>query len=462
MAVRSENSTNPKSTAPVKMSNAEIAKQLLANADAATSNYQKYLSTNGFGYNANTMATNRAGERDSSPVALQKAPVTPTSTSTTGAVGRGEYTASKQDLANIKAQNISTTPAPAPVASTQTIATKPTPIAKPTPIVKPTPTPKPIIIPAAQLTGSGDGSGDSNLNAPTTNLSILKSLLKGQGLPSTLIDSSASFLQKLLNDRLDYDNAISVFLDSKDYTFKDGTKVTSPFYTAYGYLNEGIINPKTSGELYGLVEGIKGVKEKYNLSDKYTNPESLKLYVKNNIRVTDLDERANMARLKAISADPSYTSALTKLGFISSPEDLTDFFLDPKIGQEVLMQNRNTGAFAAEAIRRANKGIAFNKEAMTKISANLTAQGLSEGQISATASEGYENIGQTLLPMTGLSNVYEGAGAASEATIQRELESEQFLGTASERRKKLKELGTRSFQGSAGRMNTKTSTSGLY
>lgn len=459
MAVRSENS-NPNYVAPVKMSNAEIAKQLLANADAATSNYQKYLSTNGFAYNADTMATNRAGERDSSPVALQQAPVTPTSTSTTGAVGRGEYTASKQDVADIKAQNISTTPAPAPVISTQTTATKSTL----TPIVTPTPTPKPkpIIIPAAQPTGSGDGSGDSNLNAPTTSLSILKSLLKGQGFPSTLIDSSASFLQRLLNDRLDYDNAISVFLDSKDYTFKDGTKVTSPFYTAYGYLNEGITNPKTSGELYGLVEGIKGVREKYNLSDKYTNPESLKLYVKNNIRVTDLDERANMARLKAISADPSYTSALTKLGFISSPEDLTDFFLDPKIGQEVLMQNRNTGAFAAEAIRRANKGIAFNKEAMTKISAGLTAQGLSEGQISATASEGYENIGQTLLPMTGLSNVYEGAGAANEATIQGELESEQFLGTASERRKKLKELGTRSFQGSAGRMNTKTSTSGLY
>lgn len=91
------------------------------------------------------------------------------------------------------------------------------------------------------------------------------------------------------------------------------------------------------------------------------------------------------------------------------------------------MQNRNTGAFAAEAIRRANKGIAFNKEAMTKISANLTAQGFNEGQVSSAASQGYENIGQTLLPEVGLSNVYEGTGAANAATIQGELESNSSL-----------------------------------
>ena len=211
-----------------------------------------------------------------------------------------------------------------------------------------------------------------------------------------------------------------------------------------------------------MVEGIKGIREKYNLSDKYTSPESLKLYVKNNIRVTDLDERANMARLKAISADPSYTSALTKLGFISSPEDLTDFFLDPKIGQEVLTQNRNTGAFAAEAIRRANKGIAFNKDAMTKISANLTAQGLNEAQVSSAASQGYENIGQTLLPEVGLSNVYEGTGAANAATVQGELESEQFLGTASERRKKLIDLEKGTYQASVGKFSGRTTPYGNY
>jgi hypothetical protein len=150
--------------------------------------------------------------------------------------------------------------------------------------------------------GNGDGDGDSDgttvVNGGlTTNIDVLKSLLRGMGFSSSLIDSSADFLNRLLKDGLDYDNAISIFLDSKEYTFKNGQKVTSPFYTAYGYLNEGLTVPKTASELFNAVEGYKGIISKYSLSDKFLTSDSLKKYIKNNVSVSELDERANAARL---------------------------------------------------------------------------------------------------------------------------------------------------------------------
>ena len=285
---------------------------------------------------------------------------------------------------------------------------------------------------------------------PTTSTDVLKSLLKGLGFNASIIDSSTSYLTNLLSEGLDYDNAVSVFLNSKDYTLKNGTKVTSPFYETYGYLNEGLVNPKKPDELYGFVEGAKGIINKYGLSSKFLTSDSLKKYVKNNVTVADMDERANASRLKAISADPYQVDALIKLGHIGSAADLTDFYLDPAIGKEQLDLNRSTGVFAAEALRRAKEGITFNKTTSQKYAAELRAKGLNEAQIGQTAQEAYAKIGEILQPEVGLSNIFEGKNAATAATIQSELEAEQLSGLASERRKRLAEQGTRLMQGSAG------------
>jgi hypothetical protein len=302
--------------------------------------------------------------------------------------------------------------------------------------------------------GNGDGTGDGSTTKLTTNIDVLKSLLRGMGFGMSLIDSSADYLNRLLKDGLDYDNAIAIFLDSKEYTFKDGKKVTSPFYTAYGYLNEGLTVPKSASELFNAVEGYKEVVGKYALSDKYLSSDSLKKYVKNNVSVSELDERANAARLKAVNADKSYTDALQALGYIKSPTDLTDFFLNPDIGKEVLEQNRATAAFSAEAIRRAQQGIKFDAARFGKIAAGLVGMGLSEAKIGVTAAEGFENIAQQLAPTQKLSGIYENLPAYDVASqvdaIQQELEAEQFLGTASERRKKLKAQEEAAFQRSAG------------
>lgn len=306
---------------------------------------------------------------------------------------------------------------------------------------------------------NADGNKSSNVisstnvkstTGPTTSTDVLKSMLKGMGFNPSIVDSSTSYLTNLLSEGLEYDNAVSVFLNSKDYTLKNGTKITSPFYEAYGYLNEGLVNAKKPDELYNFVEGAKGIISKYGASEKFLSSDSLKKYVKNNVTVTDMDERLNAARLKAFSADPYQVDALVKLGHIGSAADLTDFYGDATIGKEQLDLNRSTGAFAAEALRRADQGITMNTESSKKYAAQLKAQGLSEAQIGQAAGTAYSNIGETLQPEVGLSNIFEGKNAGTSATIQSELEQEQINGLASNRRKRLAELATRQMQSSAG------------
>lgn len=295
--------------------------------------------------------------------------------------------------------------------------------------------------------------------APTTNVDVLKAALKGMGFSSGIIESSTAFLNGLLKDGLDYDNATEIFLNNKEYTLKNGNKITSPFYTEYGYLNEGLTVPKTANELFNTVEGFKGVIDKYKLSSKYLTQDALKSYVKNDVTVKDLAERAGTAQLRALEADPFQVNALIKLGYISSAAELTDFYLDPKIGKEQLELNRQTGVFTAEALRRAKSGVSTSAGQLSgfkQLTATLSAKGYSEAQIAQLAGTGFENIAQTIEPLTKYAGIYEKAGGTVESNaaltedIQSSLLQEEFMGTASERRKRLSEQNIRAFQGSAG------------
>ena len=304
--------------------------------------------------------------------------------------------------------------------------------------------------------GANTGSGtvtEPAKGTPSTSVDVLKALLKSQGFSSNMLDSSTSYLNSLLKENIDYDNAIAIFLNTKEYTLKNGTKLTSPFYSEYGYLNEGLATPKEAGELFNAVEGYKGIKQKYGLSDKFLSTESLKNYVKNNVTVLDLDERANTARLAAIQADPAKTDALIALGYIATKEGLQDFYLDSKIGKEQLEINRNTGAFVAEAIRRSKTGISTAPgqiEGMKALAASLTEKGYTEAQMAQLASTGFEEIGKTLEPLTKLENIY-GVKADKEA-IQKDLQTEEFLGMASELRKRRKEQEELAFKRKSGTM----------
>jgi hypothetical protein len=298
----------------------------------------------------------------------------------------------------------------------------------------------------------------------TTNIAVLKSLLKGQGFSSTLIDASSTFLQKLLvEENLDYDNAVEVFLNSKDYSFSDGKTIVSPFYTEYGYLNEGLVNPKSARELYGAVEGYKGVVDTYKMSTKFLSTDSLKGYIKNNVTVADLAERANMSAMRSIETDPFQVEALRRQGFIGTSANLIDFYMDEKIGKEQLEINRQTGVFTAEALRRERAGVVTSQAQLAgfkQLTATLAAKGYSEAQISQLAATGFENISQTLDPLAKYAGIYEKAGgtvesnAALKESLQTSLLSEEFVGTESQRRKRLEEQNLRAFQAQSGTTTT--------
>jgi hypothetical protein len=312
--------------------------------------------------------------------------------------------------------------------------------------------------------GNGfDANGDPIVTdttvKPTTNIDIVKAALRGLGFTSAIIDSSTSFLNSLIREGLDLDNATEVFLNSKEYTLKNGSKITSPFYTEYGYLNEGLVVPKSANELFNSVEGFKGVVDKYKLSSKYLTQDALKAYIKNDVTVANLAERAGTAQLRALEADPFQVDALIKQGFISSAADLADFYLDPKIGKEQLELNRQTGVFTAEALRRTKSGVVTSAAQLAgfkQLTATLAAKGYSEAQISQLAGTGFENIAQDLQPTTQLAQIYEKAGGTVESNaaltenIQSSLLQEEFMGTASQRRKRLSEQNVRAFQGQSG------------
>lgn len=304
-----------------------------------------------------------------------------------------------------------------------------------------------------------NNTGSSITGSPTTNVDVLKASLKGLGFSASIVDASSSFLNSLLKEGLDYDNATEIFLNSKTYTLKNGQTIESPFYKEYGYLNEGLTVPKTANELFNTVEGFKGVVDKYKLSSKYLTQDNLKLYVKNDVTVANLAERAATAQLRALEADPFQVNALIKLGYIGSAADLTDFYMDAKIGQQQLELNRQTGVFTAEALRRAKTGISTSADQISgfkQLTATLAAKGYNEAQIAQLASTGFENIGQELQPTTQLAQIYEKAGGTEAANaaltedIQKSLLAEEFQGTASERRKRLSEQNVRAFQGAAG------------
>lgn len=303
--------------------------------------------------------------------------------------------------------------------------------------------------PAVVVTGNGLVTSTTE-TGPTTNVQVLKAALRNLGFSAAIIDSSTSFLTSLLKEGLDYDNATEVFLNNKEYTLKSGAKIESPFYTEYGFLNEGLVKPRSASELFNAVEGYKEVIDKYSLSKKYLDKESLKLYTKNNVSVEDLARRANIATLKSVNQDPAYVEALQKLGYIATAADLKDFFMDPKIGQEQLNINRTTGAFAAEAIRRAQSGIQFNSERFKALAQTMVEKGVTEEGAATLAAQGFENIAAQLGTTTKLSGIYENQRAATMGQVQSELEKEEFSGLESERRKRLKEQEIRAFQGSAG------------
>lgn len=286
----------------------------------------------------------------------------------------------------------------------------------------------------------------------TKDIDVLKAVLKSKGIPSTLVDDSVSFLTALKKEGLDNDSITEVYLNNKNFTTKGGTVLTSPFYSKYGFYNDALTDKYTPSELFNTVEGYKDVASKFNLDPKFTSTDYTQKYLKNKLSVAGFNEGANQARLAAVTADSAYVTALQKMGYISASQNLTDFFLDPDVGVEKMKQNVNTASIALEAVRRSNaeSGVVVNAEDIQKYGAALTAQGLSQGQVSGVASKGYANIAASLLPMTKLSDIYNQPAGKTKTDIQKELEQQEFQGIESGLQKKLTEQEIMAFNARSG------------
>lgn len=334
----------------------------------------------------------------------------------------------------------------------------------------------------ADLGGGGADLGGGNLIGGTgvsrasfdSAWMILRAKLIASGLPQKTVDDSVEFFRTVVKDAkfagspTEIEDVVDQFLYTKEYKPTSGAAVQSPYYRDFGIYNEKLTEKLLPKNLVPTVMGYKQVAAKYNLDPKFSTEGqdgAIQKYLINRVSVSELDERANMARLKSLNADPKYVETLQTLNYITDSTQLTDFFLDPNIGAESMETRRKTATFATEAVRRANlrTGISLNAAFATQQAAKLAAAGYSEAQIEQAAATGYENIAEQLRPTEKLSGIYESriGTAAQAATIQSELEAEQFLGTASERRKRLAAQEIAAYRGQSGLTSTSLTQSTL-
>lgn len=295
----------------------------------------------------------------------------------------------------------------------------------------------------------------------TTGKAILKAKFQELQIPDEIIDSSISFIEALMDDGMSQEDAVDIYYNNKDFQTKAGKTLSSPFYSMFTYLRE--FAPKTGKapsplELMQFKLGVKDLVSKYGRSPKFAEESAIQNFIKNSVRITDLDKRFAEYKIAETKADPNQVATLVKLGYIKGAQDLGDFYADSTIGQEQFEINKNTAAFAAQALKRQDMGIEFNAERLKQLAAGAGyANAADTEQVTAAASRSFESLGENLMPGAKLSGIYEqGAkmtreeALANQKAIQTELENEIFMGTASQRRKRniAQEVG--SFQSSSG------------
>ena len=310
--------------------------------------------------------------------------------------------------------------------------------------------------------------GKSSITKGTTARQILRASLASNGFPESIIDSSLSFVQSLLDDGLTEADAIQILYYNKDFTTKAGVKIASPFYNEFTSLGEGKINPMSGSpyspkELMAFSLGAKATLASYGASSKFTTQDALKKYINNNVSVSDLDKRAAEAKMATAEENPLNVAALQKMGFIGSAADLFDFYMDPTIGQQQLEMNKTSGIFAKQAMMRSNQGVTVDTALFKQLGAKYAGTQGAEGNIA----KGFATIGDTLQPEAFLSGVYQGgAGMTAEQTAQRkadiqnELIGEQFLGQQNARTGILAEQEQAAFKRRSGNITANRFTQG--
>jgi hypothetical protein len=290
---------------------------------------------------------------------------------------------------------------------------------------------------------------------PTSSRQIIRQKLVDLGFPANIIEGSISFVQAIIDDgdftdeATKYSDAVEILYNYKDFTTRKGNKLTSPFYAEFTSLGEGLVGEQRKSPKY-LMEfslAAKDLVARYGFSSQFASQDSIKKYVQNQVRITDLDERFTAATLKTAEADPNNVKTLRAMGYINDAQDLKDFYADPTIGQKEFEIRKANVAFGKQALKRADSGIVFNKTRIEQLAAGFG----DEVSAEAAAAKGYETISQQLAPLVKLEGIYgTDQSILTAAELQNQLENEQFRGTASELRKRRKEQEQLAFERRSG------------
>lgn len=309
--------------------------------------------------------------------------------------------------------------------------------------------------------------GETISGDPDTGTTLFKAALKSIGLSDSLVNSSIDFYKAVSKDGItNPEDQTQIFFYNKTYTNQFGQKFDSPFYNAYGKFRE-FAGPEYTepAAIVGYVDGIKNIINKNGFNKKFANDDAIEKYMKNNVDVAVLSQRANDAIAASLTTDTQYVESLKQQGYINGAEDLKDFYMDPAIGEETLQQRKISGIIGAEAIRRNTPETPTlktlgegSKSLIQQAAARYRALGYTDAKARQEAEKAYGEVAASLEQTTKLSGIYEGrlpeqknlteAGRVGE--IQTELEKENLLGLASARRKKLYEMNIGSFSGSSG------------
>lgn len=314
--------------------------------------------------------------------------------------------------------------------------------------------------------GGAGGTGISSMGlggaaGGDTWWSILRSKLLIAGIPQATVDKSKNYFQTLITDLGGMDNAsidtaVDYFFYSKDYKSLSGQTLESPYYTDFGFYNEKLDRPLLPRDLVPTVIGYQDIGKQYSISNEYTTKASIQKYLVNRVSVSEFADRVNTASLKAVTADPNYVKSLKTLGYITNDNQLTDFFLNPDIGTTEMKNRQRSAAFVAEAVRRSTPEMQLvDTEFAKQQAARYAEQGYTEAQISTLAATGYQNIAEQLPETIKLSQIYEtprGTTASTTlgASIQSELQQEEFMNVASSRKRKLYGMEAAKYSGRSG------------
>jgi hypothetical protein len=341
------------------------------------------------------------------------------------------------------ATTVATPATPAPVASATPKPTEPVEFRKDAPFVS-------INVPTPQVQTTDTGA----TVAQTSAVVVLQGILRQAGFPKSLVDKAGPYALTLIQNQVPLDSITDVMYGTETFTYTDKqgnpASIKSPYFEEYGPYINALKSPKPASELIPLVNGYIGLVDQYapsGVSEKFKDPETIKGYLKNGVSVETLSKRFATAQIRGNNADPAYVNALVSLGYATSGQDartaITNFFLDPTIGQQELESRQATVGIAAEAGR-----VGLSAANAKTLASSLIAQGYTPEQAQAKVAQDYSKIASESQKAQRLSNIQTGTPDA--LNLQTELENQNILGRTSSKVEQMAQKEENLFQSQSG------------